>query len=196
MKLTFISLVILYTGFANFIHAKESRFQVNRSLNTKIILQDTIKSPIMAFEKTVLKPMTIVYISDTVNMTEITNVFKSAYAELFSFIPKNGLVPGKVMAFYYNYNDPIALEAAIEVNKIPGTLSGRIKSRKVEGGDVVIVHYTGPYEEMDTPYNALSKWLKDNNNQAIGLPFEVYLNEPSMVKDKYELKTDIYQLIK
>ena len=49
---------------------------------------------------------------------------------------------------------------------------------------------------METPYNEIAKWLKENDKQARELPFEVYLNEPSQVKDKYELKTDVYQLLK
>ena len=161
-----------------------------------LISQDTSKLPSLQIEQQVLKTMPILYIADTVNMSGLNKAFESAYGELFIFLTKNKILPGKVMAFYHNYSDPIAVEAAVEIGNLTDALTGRIKSRIVEGGNAVVVHYTGPYEEMETPYNALTKWLKDNHKKATGLPFEVYINDPSMVKDKYELKTDIYQLIK
>ena len=196
MRLILIFSIILNIGLLNNLRASNELKAVKKTLVTNYILTDTSKKPTWVLEKTILNPMTIIFISDTSNITGISKVFQSAYAELFGFISQNGLIPGKVMAFYYNYNDPIALESAVEVNKIPAMLSGRIRTRKIEGGDALVIHYTGPYEEMESPYGAINKWLKDNNKQAFGLAFEVYLNDPSMVKDKYELKTDIYQLIK
>jgi len=41
----------------------------------------------------------------------------------------------------------------------------------------------------------ISKWLKENNKIAGGLPFEAYLNDPASVKNKFYLQTDIYQMI-
>jgi effector-binding domain-containing protein len=41
-----------------------------------------------------------------------------------------------------------------------------------------------------------SNWLKRNKKQGSGARIEVYLNEPGMVKDKSELLTDVYQLIR
>jgi len=41
----------------------------------------------------------------------------------------------------------------------------------------------------------MDKWLTKNNKLRAGLPMEFYLNDPSIVKDKNELITDIYQLI-
>ena len=169
---------------------------IEKNDKCNVFIQDTSKLPSLQIEQQVLKTMTIIYIPDTVNMSGLNKVFESAYGELFIFLTKNKILPGKVMAFYHNYSDPIAVEAAVEVGNVPDALTGRIKLRIVEGGNAVVVHYTGPYEEMETPYNALTKWLKDNHKKATGLPFEAYINDPSMVKDKYELKTDIYQLIK
>lgn len=157
---------------------------------------DTIVNHATTFEMTVTEPMRIVFIRDTVALAELKQFFSDSYNELYSFATKHQLAAGKVMAFYDNYSDPITVEAAIEVGSIPNHLPGRILTRIVEGGNVVIAHYTGPYEKMVEPYSQLAEWVKDHNKQPKDLPFEVYLNSPDMVKDSSELRTDIYQLIK
>jgi effector-binding domain-containing protein len=159
------------------------------------MLQDAIKKPVVVLEQVVLQPMTVLFISDSTDMAGLSKVISSGYGELFSFINQNGLKSGKVMAFYLSYANPISLQTAVEVDKVPATLTGRIESKVVDGGNAIVAHYTGPYEEMEMPYNAVTKWVKENNRQAKGMPFEVYLNSPDMVKDKYELKTDVYQLL-
>lgn len=195
MKFIQIAFTLILICIVN-IHYSKAFCSIEKNDKCNVFIQDTSKQSSLQIEQQVLKTMTIIYIPDTVNMSGLNKVFESAYGELFIFLTKNKILPGKVMAFYHNYSDPIAVEAAVEVGNVPDALTGRIKLRIVEGGNAVVVHYKGPYEEMETPYNALTKWLKDNHKKATGLPFEVYINDPSMVKDKYELKTDIYQLIK
>ncbi len=160
------------------------------------MIKDAPKKTSVVLEQLTVKPLKILLIRDTSEMAGLSKVFERDYGELFKFISENGLKPDKVMAFYLNYQDPVTLEAAVEVDRLPERLSGRITSRTIEGGNAVVAHYTGPYEDLPIPYNEIAKWLKDHNKQARDLPFEVYLNEPSQVKDKYGLKTDVYQMLK
>ena len=140
--------------------------------------------------------MTILFISDTADdMAGVGTVFANNYPELFRFININGIIAEKVMAFYPSYNKPILVEVAVQVNKLPDTLSGKIRSKTIAGGDAIVAHYKGPYEQMGIAYQEVTRWIKDNNKKVNGLPFEVYLNDPATVKNKYELKTDVYQLI-
>jgi len=156
---------------------------------------DTLVSPSIAIDEAVVMSRRIIFIRDTVPLSRLRQFFSDSYAELFPFAIKYRLGANKAMAFYDNYNDPISIEAAVEVDTIPGHLPGRILTRIVEGGKAVVVHYTGPYETMEEPYNALAQWLKKHNKRSKGIPFEVYLNNPGIVKDSSELKTDIYQLL-
>lgn len=194
MKLQIIPLfMLLYTSLQ---YSAPKGYHLNHQpINQKAMLQDTLKKSTVSLEQKVLKPMTVLFISDTSDMTHISNVMQSGYGELFGFINKNGLTPGKVMGFYLSYANPVSLETAVEVDKVPATLTGRIQSKIVEGGDAIVAHYTGPYEKMEAPYNAIAQWIKDNHKQAKGAPFEVYLNSPSTVKDNSELKTDVCQLL-
>lgn len=174
-------------------------FKIDRELgyssSSSVVIPDTLKKPMVSLEKNIQAQMTILFVSDTTPMNGLTKIFQKRYGELYPFIYKNGLKPGKAMAFFLNYNDPVAMETAVEVDRIPAQLSGKIKVRVVEGGAVVVAHYTGPYEEIVIGYNAITRWLNENNIEPKGKPFEVYLNNPASVKDKYDLKTDIYQFV-
>lgn len=140
--------------------------------------------------------MIVLYISDTTTMESISKSFDSCYGEIFGFINKQGLKPGRVMAFYHSYKNPVILDAAVEIDRLPSILEGRVRIKAVEGGDVVVAHYKGPYEEMELPYKALAEWLEDHDKEGRGIPFEVYLNAPGAVKSKYDLQTDVYQLLR
>ena len=169
----------------------------NNSLMEIFCCVDTSKTPDLILEKVVLKPMTILYIHDTSRMDKLSEVFGKDYGELFSFIGKNGLIPSKTMTFYYNYSDPIIMDIAVEVNRTVSISGNRIRSKVIDGGDAIVVHYIGPYEQMEKPYNLISQWFENNKNyQPKDLPFEVYLNDPGTIKNKNELRTDIYQFIK
>lgn len=159
------------------------------------MVQDTPRTTV-SMERVVLKPMTVVYIRDTASLAGISDKFRKDYGELFQLIGAQQLRPGKVMAFYHSYSDPVIFEAAVEVDRMPANLAGRNMARTIGGGDAIVAHFKGPYEMMDLPYKAITQWLKDNGKQADGLPFESYLNDPEAIKDKYELLTDVYQLLK
>lgn len=194
MKLLILPLMIMIGAF-EYSPVKEKDNLISKLINTKLMLHDTIQQPAVSLEQVVLQPMTVLFISDSSDMAGLSKVISSGYGELFAFINQNGLKPGKVMAFYLSYANPVSLQTAVEVDKVPSTFTGRIQSKTVEGGNAVVAHYTGPYEEMELAYKAITKWVKDNNKQSKGMPFEVYLNSPDMVKDKHELKTDVYQLL-
>lgn len=192
MKIIIVSVVLLMLASSKKVTAG---CLLNYNFNYTTGKIDTSKKPNFFLEETTIKPMAIVFIRDTVAMSSLSKIFGTDYAEIFAFISQSGLRPGKTMAFYHNYSDPVSLDVAVEVDQLPVQCKGRIQSRMAEGGSAVVAHYQGPYENMQIPYNAITKWLESNFKQAKGIPFEVYLNDPMTVSDQYELKTDIIQLL-
>jgi effector-binding domain-containing protein len=158
--------------------------------------KDTVTKPVMIIEKTKVDSMQVLLISDTGNTQDLSKLFENDYTELFKFVFANNLIPGTPMAFHLNITDPMRVEIAVPVNKIPPVLTGRINSKTLEGGNAVVLHYIGPYDEMGTAYNRLHEWIKTNNIQPLDISFEVYLNDPASAKSKYELKTDIYLMVR
>jgi hypothetical protein len=51
------------------------------------------------------------------------------------------------MAWYYSSQPPWPIDVAVETNKIPSQLTGRIQTRTLEGGEVLIAHMWGPYDQ-------------------------------------------------
>lgn len=159
--------------------------------------KDTAQVPSVQLETKVLPPMKIVsVIHEVFTEEDIGKALNAGYVELCEYINKHRLPSGKVMAFYYTYDMPFIVEAAIEVDSLPPAPDSTIGIREMPGGKVLIAHYKGPYEKAAMAYHAIYKWLEDNHRSAREIPFEVYLNDPITIRNKNDLRTDIYQFIK
>jgi effector-binding domain-containing protein len=166
-------------------------------INAVSATNDTVKKPVFTLEERTITPFTVLAIRDTANtMTDIGRVLGRDYGQLYTFIKQKNLKPGRMIAFYYSYQPTFILEAAVEVDTFPRQLSGRVTVREITGGKAIIAHYKGPYEQIAIAYAAVANRLKEHNMIADGPPFEVYLNDPMLVSDPFELRTDVCQLIK
>lgn len=158
---------------------------------------DTVPTPKLILEMKSIDPMKVLVIADTVSsVSEIGSRISQLYGDLFAFITEFNLKPGKVMAFYLTDKPPFVYEAGVEVDRIPAVMGKGIRSKKLVKGNAIVAHYTGPYDRIDIAYTAIYDWLKENGKKSSGKLFEVYLNDPVSVKNPYELKTDVYQLIR
>jgi len=76
------------------------------------------------------------------------------------------------------------------------------KARKFEAfyeipaGRTVWVKYIGPYNKSAVAWNLLDKYLKDNNLEMNGSPYEEYVTDPSTVPDANKWITNIYFPVK
>ena len=173
-------------------------FMISPSTNGNpcIIPSDTARKPSVTLQDTLMDPMLILMIRDTAAChDDLGRAFSKDYGELFTYIGQNDLRPGKLLAQYYTFKSAFIFDVAVQIDRLPTTTKGRIKINRINGGNVVIAHYIGPYDQIGMAYSALDYWLEKNDKAAGGLPFEVYLNDPVTVQDPYDLRTDIYQLL-
>lgn len=70
-----------------------------------------------------------------------------------------------------------------------------IKCYELSGGKMAKIMHKGPYEECESTYDKLYKWLKENGKEITGPTREVYPNDPREVKPE-EILTEIYVPIK
>jgi effector-binding domain-containing protein len=148
-------------------------------------------------ERITMQPMNMVYVTDTAQTIEsFSPKMGKSYGTLFTLIGQQQLKPGKIMAIYHTITPPRIFDIAVEVDKEPAQLNDGVQFKTIAGGDAVVAHYKGAYEQIEKAYLQIEEWLKKNNKQKAGPPMEVYLNDPATVKDKNELLTDVYQLIK
>jgi effector-binding domain-containing protein len=171
----------------------ENRFQYLETTGTAFLEPDTIPVRIQ-FEKTSLNDMSVLFIPDTAKQVQdIGPVLNKGYAELMRFTQEAQLKAKRFLGWYYSPQSPWIMDIAVETDKLPSELKGRIKSRIQKGGEVLIAHMWGPYSELRQAYVQIEKWLKENNRLAKSNPFEVYLTDPVTAKDPSEIQTDIYQ---
>lgn len=160
-------------------------------------IADTSKQPAVSIEETVITPLSLLEIRDTADSAgAIGRVLGRDYGDLYQFVQKNGMTPGKAMAFYYSAQAPFILDAAVEVDRFVGAPTGRIRMERNDGGKAVVVHYQGPYEQVEIAHRELGRWLARSRREPKGPPFEVYLNSPMNVGDPSDLRTDVCQLLK
>lgn len=158
-----------------------------------VMTPDTVK---VELEKTRFGDMSVLFINDTAQTTEsIKDILGKAYGELMQYVQDHQLQPQKFMAWYYSMQPPWPMDVAVETNSLPAETSGRIQSKILKSSEVIIAHTWGPYDQVGQAYLKIDQWLKDNNRKAKGKPFEVYINDPAMVKSPAEIQTDIYQPI-
>lgn len=166
-------------------------------LDTMYKAGDTAMAPTIRIEKTVLPPIKLLSISFQVFKEEdIPRHLNTGYVELCNYINKNRLPAGRVMGFYYTYDMPHVIEAAVEVDSLPAKQDSLFTTRIMAGGNVLIAHYKGPYEKAALAYHAIDKWLAENQKLPIDHPFEVYVTDPLAAKNKSKHLTDIYQFYK
>jgi effector-binding domain-containing protein len=120
------------------------------------------------------------------------------YGALYAYIQLKGIAPaGAPFAVYYSYdpNGNTVFEAGIPVAEtVEGSETVTYKEFPVM--KVVSTLYTGAYENVGPVYESLMKYMTDNKLESTGASWEVYLTDPSLVKDPNENKTLIYFPIK
>ena len=150
-----------------------------------------------SISKVSMKPMQVIYIENTVMSTDsISPRMSKDYGLLFALIGQQRLTPGRLMAIYHTAEAPWIFDVAVEVDRAPAEPGDGIRFKHLQGGDAVVLHYKGPYEGMNAAYTQIEEWLNKNNKLKSGPSIEIYLNDPGTEKDKNNLLTDIYQLIK
>jgi len=158
----------------------------------------TAKEPVIKIEETQVKPMTVLYtIEKAATSDEIGQKLGAAYGEMGAFMKKNNLqMAGAPAATYKSQQAPFDFEAWASVNAAPKKVEGRIKFKKIEGGKAVVAHFFGPYEMNYKGFEKLMSYIKEKGLTPVGSSYEVYVNDPTTVKDPYEIQTDIYQVVK
>ena len=113
------------------------------------------------------------------SVSELSVVMGQTFGKLMEYLGKAGAQPaGPPFAAYYNMDmEDLDVEIGFPVNEaVKG--EGEIEGKEIPGGKFASCLYTGPYENFELPYNALSEWLQEQGKQGAGISYEFYLNDP------------------
>lgn len=154
--------------------------------------------PKMETEEEHLGALNILYIKTSAdNFDAIAKKLSAAYGEIGAFAQSLSLKQtGAPMAFYSGKTYPMQIEAAVAVDKLPPATQGNVNTKQLLETRAVVVHFWGPYVLIPKAYDKISEWMKANNKEYNGAPYEVYIGDPGTIKDPYQVQTDIIQPIK
>ncbi|MFC1955002.1 GyrI-like domain-containing protein [Chloroflexota bacterium] len=127
---------------------------------------------------------------------DIPQVLGKAYGAIAQYLGELGEQPaGPPFTAYYNMDmQNLDIEIGFPVSQRFADKDD-IQASEIPCGKVATCLYTGPYNEMEPAYNALSQWIKDNGYETTGVAYEMYLNDPAQTPP-HELQTRIAFLLK
>ena len=144
-----------------------------------------------------LEPSVILTVLDSCPAAEISKKLGGLYGEIGGVMGKNKLqFIGPVMAYYYSYSpEKVVLEAAVPVAKeIKG--EGRVKGKTTAKTKVLGVTFHGDYQFIKQAMPVIVEYMKTNHLEQNGPELEVYMNDPTTVKNKIEIETKMYFPVK
>ena len=118
-------------------------------------------------------------IRERVPMTAIAKAMGEGFGEVARAAEETGAeIDGLPFAIYYELGpDEVDLELGFPV--LGQVEVGRVHSVTLYGGRAACTVHTGPYEEVGSAYDALTRWVQLHGERVVGPPREVYLNEPA-----------------
>lgn len=122
---------------------------------------------------------------------DLSQVFGQGYGQIAQYLGELGEQPmGPPFAAYYNMDmENLDLELGFPVARdLPGR--GEITPGQIPGGQMATCLYTGPYDDIEGAYTALTHYVEENGYQTTGVAYEFYLNDPTETPPA-ELQTQI-----
>ena len=205
MKLFFPILLLIAVGCNN-ADKKDNKSTVDTStVNKKPVpakksekAEKQERPPIINMTDTLsIKHLVLCLKDSAANKERLTQKLGAIYGmKLQAIIKKSKLkVTGAPMAWYSTQKPPYFFEAGIPVDKKPLKLIGGSFLKNIGTDSVILAHFYGPYELTGQAYEVLSDWIKDHQKEAIGKPYEIYVDDPieknGKLKDPYKVQTDI-----
>ncbi|MEN6615243.1 MAG: GyrI-like domain-containing protein [Syntrophorhabdus sp.] len=126
---------------------------------------------------------------------EFPEVFESSFARLIAYLEQIGEeLAGPPFAVYYDILlEDLDVEMGLPITKaVPG--DGEIICREIGIDNAASTVHTGPYEDIEAAYDALTDWMVDNGYEPTGVAFEFYLNDPGTTSPE-DLQTVIFMPI-
>ena len=62
---------------------------------------------------------------------------------------------------------------------------------KIPSQQVAVAHYFGGYDKTAATYYILEQYIKESGKEVAGSPWEIYITDPTTVKDTAQWATDI-----
>jgi effector-binding domain-containing protein len=131
-------------------------------------------------------------------MQDLPVVIPQSFGAVAQYLGQLGQAPaGAPLVAYYSSDAAMQnmdIEIGCPVGKVlPG--QGNIQPSEMPGGKAVACLHVGPYNQLQTAYQAIMQWMQAQGYEGTGICYEVYLNDPAQIPPE-ALQTQIVFLIK
>ena len=135
----------------------------------------------------------LVSVRDTASAATIAVKLSKMYEKLSLFLNSRSLPPtGSPIAVFHSFSGKVIdIEACIPVASVVVTPEGIFCSTgRVQ--KTIMTNYEGPYRHISAAYNAMQKYINDNDVRVTGPLWEEYVTRPSLMADTSRWQTNIY----
>lgn len=133
-------------------------------------------------------------VRDTINQMQMNNIHGKLYQEISEFMDGQNIKSSSApIMFYHFWSDSIIdIEAGIPLKDSIFVENARIKLNKIDTGNVVTASHFGPYERLPETYYSINEWMRKNEVEVIGAPWEVYITDPAAESNPQKWETQIF----
>lgn len=135
-------------------------------------------------DRITLEPQEAAVVAASVPHDGIAEFLGGAFGEVMGVLADQGNAPaGPPFARYEMTDDGWNIQAGFPAAG-PVQPQGRVESITLPGGTALAVMHRGDYSEVAGAYRAAEQWMKDNDWDGTGVPWEVYLDEPEVANPR------------
>ena len=112
----------------------------------------------------------------------LPQVLGQSYGAIMKYLGQLGEIPtGPPFVIYFNLDmQDLDIEIGFPVSKkFPDKET--IKSSEIPAGNYASTVHIGPYDEMESTYNALNQWIQEKGYETKRFAIEFYYNDPNEV---------------
>jgi len=166
-------------------------------VDSSSIKENTVQKTDIKVEIDTVEAQQMISIRSKVGMSEIGPEMGKLYGELMTYATEKGYkIVGAPVAIYHewSYTDSDFECGLIVSGDLEGT--DRIIVSETYSGRVVTAMHYGSYMSVTKTWTAVMNYVKQNNLEENGLPWETYITDPATEPDTNKWETRIYQPVK
>jgi len=132
-------------------------------------------------------------IRDTIDQMQMNNIHGKLYSEINTYMDDNNInsdLP-PIVTYHFWSDTLVDIEAGIQIKDSVQTNDARIKLNKLPIGSVVSATHYGSYERLPETYFSINEWMRKNQVEILGPPWEIYITDPGLESNPEKWETQI-----
>jgi len=135
-----------------------------------------------------------VAIREKVSGIEAETIHSKLFNEISEYLSKKAVATDlpAVVVYHFWSDSLVDIEAGLLVKDSLFIEDSRIKLNKINTGKVITATHYGGYDRIPETYFSINEWIRRNEVQVTGAPWEIYVVDPSLEQNSTKWITEIY----